>query len=203
MRINHRHMIANNLTTNYQNIFQFSAKSILAGIFISIGAAAYLSIGMPFGPIVFAFGLVSVILTQTNLFTGKSGFIDSYWELIPMIILNAVGCYLVSLLYDMSTLDISNIIQARLNTEWYVLIGKSILTGIIMTVSVYYAKNKNWLPLLLGIPAFIMAGLPHCVADCFYYGLYGWKGDIIIPWILSIIGNFIGCNFHRILKITL
>lgn len=181
------------------NIYQFTIRSIIAGVFISIGAAAFLSIGIPFGPIVFAFGLISVILMDACLFTGKSGFTTTYWELIPMIILNAVGCYFVGILYDF---DVSNIIENRLTTPIFILLGKSILTGIIMTVSVYFAKFKqNWLPLLFGIPAFIVAGLPHCVADCFYYAVHGISIEFLLPWCISIIGNFIGCNFIRIFKL--
>lgn len=181
---------------------EFVAKSVVAGVFISIGAAAFLSIGYPFGPLVFAFGLISVVLTQTLLFTGRSGFIvEKYWLLIPMLVLNGIGCWMVALLFDF---DVSNIINSRTSMSWYILGGRSILTGAIMTVSVFYAKERgNWLPLLFGIPAFIIAGLPHCVADIFYYACAGFSIDLIIPWLVSVVGNFIGCNFHRILCIRL
>lgn len=187
------------ITNKLKQIYQFITKSFIAGVFISIGAAAFLSIGMPFGPVVFAFGLISVILTNSCLFTGKAGFTTTYWELIPMIILNAVGCYVTASLFNF---DVTNIINARLTTPYWILFGKSVLTGIIMTVSVSYAKSQNnWLPLLFGIPTFIMIGLPHCIADCFYYAVYGLQESFLIPWLISVGGNFVGCNFHRILKI--
>ena len=77
----------------------------------------------------------------------------------------------------------------------------SIGTGIIMSISVKYAKEQsNYIPLLLGIPTFIMCGMPHCVADICYYSIEGWKITYILPWIISVIGNFIGCNVTKIIK---
>lgn len=182
---------------------QFFSKSFIAGVFISVGAASFLSIGMPFGPLVFCFGLISVILTGSNLFTGKSGFATGrdLLFLIPMLLLNGVGCWSLALMFDF---DVSGIIDKRLTTDALILFGRSVVTGIIMTVSVYYARERrNWLPLVFGIPAFIVSGLPHCVADIFYYCVAGLKASFILPWLISVAGNFVGCNFHRILRIPL
>ena len=59
----------------------FIIKSIFGGILISLGAFCYVSTGMEIiGAILFAFGLISVVLTQSNLFTGKSGFFTNKKE---------------------------------------------------------------------------------------------------------------------------
>ena len=55
--------------------------------------------------------------------------------------------------------------------------------------------------LLFGVPVFIMCGLPHCVADAFYYAaalLFG-KFEVLMlwAWLWAIVGNYIGCNLPR------
>ena len=72
----------------------------------------------------------------------------------------------------------------------------------IMTLAVYGARKGHYLPLLFGVPVFILCGLPHCVADAFYYALAALQGQwglwILGAWFWAIIGNYIGCNLPRI-----
>ena len=46
-----------------------------------------------------------------------------------------------------------------------------------------------------------MCGLPHSIADAFYYCVAILQGDfeswMILTWVWSVIGNYIGCNFPR------
>ena len=64
--------------------------------------------------------------------------------------------------------------------------------------------KNNWLPLLFGVPAFIICGFPHCVADSYYYAscgrdflaAYGWS--LIAAYLPTVAGNFIGCNLYRL-----
>lgn len=178
----------------------FTLKSIFAGILISIGAFTYVSTGCQIiGAILFAFGLISVVCTQSNLFTGKSGFCETkedYKKLIYIILFNVIGCFLVAF-FASDVINVDNIINKRISTNFSTIFLLSILTGVIMTISVKYAKyDKNFLPLLFGVPTFIICGMPHCIADAFYYGVYFYQGKFenIFPiWGLSIIGNFIGC----------
>ena len=71
----------------------------------------------------------------------------------------------------------------------------------IMTLAVYGARKGNYLPLLFGVPVFIMCGLPHCVADAYYYGvaLVVGRFDVMMlwAWLWAIIGNYVGCNLPR------
>ena len=73
--------------------------------------------------------------------------------------------------------------------------------GMIMTIAVYGARQKHYLPLLFGVPVFILCGLPHCVADAFYYATAAFYGNfewsLLIAWLWAIAGNYIGCNLPR------
>lgn len=178
-------------------------KSIFGGILISIGGFTYVSTGLQFiGAIMFAFGLICVVLTGSKLFTGKSGFCDNkkeYLELASILFFNAIGCIIIGYIAH-NSIDTTTIIEKRFNSYWLDVLLLSICTGMIMTISVKYAKFDNkWLPLLFGVPTFIICGMPHCIADAFYYSVYLFDNGIyciknILPvWGLSIIGNFIGC----------
>ena len=71
----------------------------------------------------------------------------------------------------------------------------------IMTLAVYGARRGHYLPLLFGVPVFILCSLPHCVADAFYYAaaaMYGkFECGLLWAWLWAIVGNYIGCNFPR------
>ena len=72
-----------------------------------------------------------------------------------------------------------------------------------MTTAVQFARESKFLPLLFGVPAFIMCGFYHSIADAFYYAarlsfdnIELWM-DVFISWIVTVLGNFIGCNLYR------
>ena len=76
--------------------------------------------------------------------------------------------------------------------------------GFIMSSAVQFAREKQYLPLLLGVPLFIVCGFTHCVADAFYYlatPLSFWKIhalEILGVYACIVLGNLIGCNLYRI-----
>ena len=183
--------------------------SIFAGLLIGTGGLVYLRVGGIAGAVLFAFGLLCVVMCGAQLYTGKSGFlpIKEMWKLIPMILLNAVGCAFAAwIAYYVSNetvlTNLQGILNARLAASWHGLLMTSVGTGMIMTLAVYGARQKHYLPLLFGVPVFILCGLPHCVADAFYYAaalFYGkFEPMLLWAWLWAIIGNFIGCNLPRL-----
>lgn len=188
---------------------QFTLMSIFAGLLIGTGGLVYLRVGGIAGAVLFAFGLLCVVMCGAQLYTGKSGFlpIKEMWKLIPMILLNAVGCAFAAwIAYYVSNetvlTNLQGILNARLAASWHGLLMTSVGTGMIMTLAVYGAKQKHYWPLLFGVPVFILCGLPHCVADAFYYAaalFYGkFEPMLLWAWLWAIIGNFIGCNLPRL-----
>lgn len=174
--------------------------SILAGISIAIGGWVNLSVGKPLGPFLFAFGLITVVSYKFKLFTGTAGFTTStkeFFELIPILLGNLLGVYLVALLAHTSQLDASAIVTSRLNQGVLTCGLLAIPCGFIMTTAVNFARQNNWLPLLFGVPVFIFCGFPHCVADLLYYFISDTFP--ILLWFCTVIGNYIGCNLYRIL----
>jgi formate/nitrite transporter FocA (FNT family) len=74
-----------------------------------------------------------------------------------------------------------------------------------MTTAVNFARQGKWLPLILGVPLFIMCGFPHCIADTFYYLTAPWTFlaenavAILVLFVALILGNTLGGNLYRLL----
>lgn len=184
-------------------------SGLLAGFCLSIGATAYLKAGSLAGAVLFAFGLATIVSFRWALFTGMAGFTSrgGYLKLFSTLFFNAAGCWFGALCTD-SVAEIQtgsvNIIATRCEAGPFNCFMLSILCGFIMTASVKFARKGNWLPLVLGIPAFIISGLPHCVADTFYLAACGteclsiyWK-SLLLVYPMEVLGNFVGCNLYRI-----
>lgn len=187
---------------------QFISLSIFAGLLIGIAGLVFLNVGGLGGAILFAFGLLAVTISKAELFTGKAGFIPyrESLQLLPMVLLNAAGCLITAYIASYSTSEVvattlDTIMAAREAASWDMLLMTSIGTGVIVTLAVYGVRKGTYLPLLYGVPVFIMCGLPHSIADAFYYWVAILRGDfaawMIVAWLWSVIGNYIGCNLPR------
>ena len=188
---------------------RFLLMSVFAGLLIGTGGLVYLRVGGIPGAVLFAFGLLSVVMCQAQLFTGKAGYLpyEDVLRLIIMLLGNAAGCIMAAIIAqyvanDAVQTNLAGILAARGNATWHSLIITSAGTGMIMTLAVYGARKQHYLPLLFGVPVFILCGLPHCVADAFYYAVTAvqgnWEWWILGAWFWAIIGNYIGCNIPRI-----
>ena len=184
-------------------------SSVLAGVCIGIAGLGYLVTRDIVGSVLFAFGLLTVVGYKLKLYTGTAGFIQKgeVGKLLLILLGNIFGCLLVSLMARMSPLDVQESAQSVL--EGRLAIGPlrggvlAIGCGFIMTTAVTFARQGNNLPLLFGVPLFIVCGFPHCVADVFYYltvpfSFWGEHlGEILLFYVSIVVGNFIGCNFYR------
>ena len=187
---------------------QFISSSLFAGLLIGIAGLVFLNVGGLGGAILFAFGLMTVTISKADLFTGKAGFLPykESLQLIPMVLLNAVGCLLTAYIASYNTSEgvattLDTIMAAREAASWHMLLMTSIGTGVIVTLAVYGVRKGTYLPLLYGVPVFIMCGLPHSIADAFYYWVAILRGDfaawMVVAWMWSVVGNYIGCNLPR------
>lgn len=192
-------------------------SSIFAGIAIGTAGFGFLASGVQSdtygslaGAVLFSFGLLTVVGYKLKLYTGTAGFImkNEIGNLFLILLGNIAGCLLMALLSRVSPMDIQaaaqNILEARLRTGALRCGLLGIGCGFIMTTAVQFARQKQYLPLLFGVPLFIMCGFTHCVADAFYYlcvPLTFWKAhalQILAVYACIVIGNLIGCNLYRI-----
>lgn len=199
-----------------QNLISTLRSSILAGICIGIAGFGYLMSKDIIGIVLFTFGLLAVVHYGFKLFTGTVGFCGGSKGLavkeIPLVLGgNIVGTLIVALLSYASAADLQTVAQSILESRLangplrsgLLAIG----CGFIMTTAVKFAKYEGrWLPLLFGVPIFIVCGFPHCIADAFYYlavPIDYWQAhliNIIILYLSIVAGNTIGCNLVRLIN---
>lgn len=183
-------------------------KSIMAGVSIGIAGLLYLRVGGLEGAVLFSVGLILVITQGLWLFTGKAYQINTsnIAQLVIILLCNIIGCCLVTISYSTAliTMKAEALVSGRLlSSSWDNLVC-AIGCGYLMTAAVKGAANKNWLPLLFGVPAFILCAMPHCVADAFYILScstdYFWANstDIACFYICIVFGNLVGCNLYRL-----
>ena len=191
------------------NFVQILRSAFLAGICIGIAGFGYLAEKSIVGAVLFAFGLLTVVHYSLKLYTGTAGFIrkGEVGSLLLILAGNIVGCLAVALIARCSPLPLQQTAQSVL--EGRLAVGPlrggvlAIGCGFIMTTAVTFARQGKNLPLLFGVPLFIMCGFPHCIADAFYYlcvPLDFWSShlwEILLFYLAIVLGNFVGCNLYR------
>ena len=187
------------------------SSSVLSGIAIGTAGFGYLASGKDIvGAVLFAFGLATVVHYSLKLYTGTAGFIrrGELGTLFLILFFNLVGCALMGLMARCSPLPLQETAQDIL--EGRLAMGAlrggvlSIGCGFIMTTAVTFARQDKMLPLIFGVPLFIVCGFPHCVADGFYYLCVPlayiadhWQ-EVLLFYVSIVAGNFIGCNLYRL-----
>lgn len=192
-------------------------SSIFAGIAIGTAGFGFLASGVQSetygslaGAVMFSFGLLTVVGYKLKLYTGTAGFIkkNEVGILFAVLLGNIIGCFCASLLARVTPMEIQaaaqKILELRLRTGALRCGLLGIGCGFIMTTAVQFARQKQYLPLLFGVPLFIVCGFTHCVADAFYYlcvPFAFWKLhfiDILTVYVSIVLGNLVGCNLYRI-----
>lgn len=173
-------------------------RAFLAGMAISIGGCVYMACDVKWvGAILFSVGLMTVVAFGFDLYTGKIGYAvekpPSYMKDILVIIVgNFIGCLMVGLMmpYDAAV----NAVDSKLAVEWYRVIFKGVMCGILMFIAVdFYKQRKSFLAIFFCVPVFILAGFEHSIADMFYFvSANVFTLDALIFIVLVIIGNGIG-----------
>ena len=188
------------------NMRKIIPLAILAGICISIGCVVNLRVGGVAGAVLFAFGLTTVVYYGLKLYTGTAGFIrmKGDWTMLGLVLLgNIIGCLLSAWLIAYAQPDCiepaSKILAGRLAKGPFACFLLAIGCGFIMTTAVTFGRDGKYLPLLFGVPLFIVCGFRHSIADAFYYSAAGlWSYDLLWTWLVIVAGNFVGCNLYRV-----
>ena len=193
----------------YKNVFNLIVKSILAGLLISLAGIVYLNCPEKIvGSLLFSLGLISVILLEANLFTGKIGYVNSKQSILDsllILVVNLVAATIVGLIYRCGSDAATPIVESKLlvfSETWWLTGLKAIGCGAAIYLSVEgYKKSKSLIPVILGVMTFILAGWNHCIADCFYMAA-GSSSALAIPYLLVVIvGNSIGSLLIRLLQL--
>ena len=203
-------------------------SAVLAGVMISFGGAVYLACvaieKAPLGAILFSLGLSVILIMGFLLFTGKTAYLlENKPSYIPYLLTiwlgNILGCMLMGTLVMFAKPNLAEtaktICDTKLTQSWWQTIILGALFGILVYIAVDYFRSdedKKSLPkyilVFTCVPAFILCGFEHSVADMFYFAassahsLYSVKGIVYI--LLVSLGNLIGAvAFHMVKKAVL
>lgn len=178
--------------------------SLFAGLLIGLGAYGFLALGGIPGAVIFAFGLVGVVLSGTLLYTGKAGVMTDIGALAKIWLFNVLGCILIGLL----VLSIGGepmeraqtVVAGRLAQGPWRSFLRAVGCGLIIDISVWlYRSSKSLVPVLFGVPLFIVCGFYHSIADVVYLvGAWTWSPAILWYYPVIVIGNYVGCNVRRV-----
>lgn len=179
-------------------------KAILAGVMIGLSGVAYLSVENKIvGSFLFSFGLITILLQNWSLYTGKIGYITkSTIKYIPVWLTGnyigtcfvAVGAWLIGTTNFYQTA--LTLCQNKLSQPWPAVLTLSIACGIMMTLAVdgyKYTCGHHFVLVIMPIMIFILLGFEHSIANMFYYNLISvWSWKAVGYIFINIVGNTVG-----------
>ena len=145
-------------------------ESLFSGILIGLGATGYLALGGIPGAVIFAFGLVCVVLFGVPLYTGKAGVTNDIPALVRIWLFNIIGCALLGLLvFSLGGAPVEraqDMVAGRIAQGPWRSFLRAVGCGLIIDIAVWLYKNKgSILPILFGVPLFIVCGFYHSIAE--------------------------------------
>ena len=201
-------------------------SAVLAGIMISFGGGVYLACvaadKSALGAVLFSLGLTVILMQGLLLFTGKTAYLlenkPSYiLYLLTAWIGNICGCMLMGLLVSSAKPALAQtaakLCDAKLTQQWWQTIILGALCGILVYIAVDYFRSDDdkksfpkYLLVFTCVPAFILCGFEHSIADMFYFAASGalYSGSGILYILLVTVGNLVGAvAFHMLKKAVL
>ena len=197
------------ININKISYFDIFIKSILAGLVIGIAGIVNLSVNNSYlGAFLFSFGLITIIIMNLYLFTGKIGTIKlkQEWKLIPiMIIGNYLGTLFASFLIKYTRLynniyeKALNIYNIKIEDTYLSIFILAFFCGVMMFLAVVeFSINKSLIIIIFSIMIFILSNYEHSIANMFYFNIImKWNFESITKIIIMILGNAIGSLFFK------
>ena len=179
----------------------FIVKSILACMLIGCGCLAYVVIENKYiGSFLFSLGLLTIIIKEYNLYTGKVGnwIPKDTLKLLVMFLLNAFGTALVAYLFTFTRANIDAIyplVEAKVNDNLLSIFILACGCGAMMHIACFnFAVKNHPLYVIMPIMFFILCGFEHCVANAGFFAMAKTPLtlDLIIKIAVMVVGNAIG-----------
>lgn len=182
--------------------------SVQAGIFITLCNIIYLlAPNAIVGACLFSLGLLMVIETKSELFTGMIHRTYnkevSIWKLVQVFLGNLLGALLICLLVtDTNIIDINLIIsraETKILASPYESYVRALFCGFLMTMATQ--KDTPKIITIGCVVAFVLSNFNHCIADIMYIF---FSTELLLYRILYlvfvVIGNITGGILPRKIK---
>lgn len=187
---------------------------IKAGIMVSIGGSVFLGCENRYvGAVLFSVALLSIVLKGYSLFTGKVGYIPEKHdkEAIKVLLLGLLGNIISTVIVGFAV-GYANpalheaavaLCEAKLSQDALQTFIRAIFCGVLMYMAVSTYREKNTLAgVFFCVPAFILSGFEHSIANIFYFGASDMLNmDSIIYLAIVVAGNSVGGMAMPILNI--
>ena len=168
---------------------------------IGCGCLAYVVIENKYiGSFLFSLGLLTIIIKEYNLYTGKVGnwIPKDTLKLLVMFLLNAFGTALVAYLFTFTRANIDAIyplVEAKVNDNLLSIFILACGCGAMMHIACFnFAVKNHPLYVIMPIMFFILCGFEHCVANAGFFAMAKTPLtlDLIIKIAVMVVGNAIG-----------
>ncbi len=188
------------------------SEGILAGILISLGGAVFLACVQPetpysryIGAFLFSLALICICIRGYALYTGKIGLLfdrhkkDDVSLLLLCLLGNAAGTVVCGAVigWMMPALreTANTLCTAKLAQGYGFGFLRAIFCGMLvyLSVDVYQNHGHSVIGIVFCIPAFILSGYEHSIADIFYFATAGIvAGDAFLYLVMILLGNSVG-----------
>ncbi len=198
--------------TAFRTLAGQTAEGFLAGLLISLGGAVFLACILPdqpyakyIGALLFSMALLVICMRGYALYTGKIGLIYEAHKkedisllllcLLGNVLATAAFGYLIGWVFPNLKAAALGLCNGKLEQGFGFGLLRAVLCGVLvyLSVDIYRNNGKNVLGIVFCIPAFILSGYEHSIADMFYFACAGvatWQSFVYILMIL--IGNSLG-----------
>ncbi|MGN0163982.1 MAG: formate/nitrite transporter family protein [Candidatus Ornithomonoglobus sp.] len=197
-------------------------NGIIAGIFLSVGCAVYLSCDNKIaGAFMFSLGLFAIITFRLALYTGKAGYMavkppKYIIEVLSAFLGNALGTAAGGTLLRMTKLGgtltekAAAVMQGKFTDSPLSIFILAVFCGVLMYTAVEGNKKASekgnhigaLFIVVLPVMVFITCGFNHSVADLAYFFISGCAGAVhaSLYFLLVVTGNAAGCMLIPFLK---
>ena len=184
------------------------ASGLCAGTLIAIGGGVFLgcrsmgNVGQIAGAVFFTVALLCICLQGYALYTGRIGFIPEKHdaEALSALFLGLAGNLSATMLWGLavryaipSTAEAADAVAAaKLTQSFPQTLLRATLCGVLMYLAVTVWRSKV-VAILFCVPAFILAGFEHSIADFFYFSAAAeFSGQMWLFTLAALLGNSVG-----------
>ena len=180
-------------------------KGILAGLCITLGGCVLLGCEDRYiGALLFSVALLTICLFGFSLYTGKVGYLvddhsgKNILATLFGLLGNAIGCTVFGLLARAALPTISarveTMVLAKLEQSVPQALIRAFFCGVLMYIAVrMYREKGTVLGIFVCVPAFILSGFEHSIANMFYFAAaHRLDVESVLYLLLIILGNSLG-----------
>lgn len=189
--------------------------SVAAGLFVAVGGCVYLGSDNRYvGALLFSVALLSISYMGLYLYTGRIGYIaiqhgrDDVVTVLVTLLGNTVSALIAGLaagyMKPQFIEGAASLCRNKLEMSLGQVFIAAVFCGLLMYTAVELFKNgKTPLGIIYCIPAFILSGFEHSIADMFYvFTARIFTAEAVLFLLVVVLGNSLGGMLVPGLKIA-